>query len=458
MQSVGTIVLRNKLTLAAALLSSLSFTSLRAQDNSPYSRYGIGNLYPRMNVINRGMGGVSAAYSDIFSINYNNPASYAGFQVFQEQRSKKVSSARVILDAAINYDNRKLAEPNTTRSFTSNDLLFSHVYVGVPIRKNWGLSFGIRPLSRVSYNILRTEKLQTPGGSPIDSAFTEYNGSGGSFLPTIGTGFGTNNFRLGVNVGYLFGKKELITRRGFLSDTVSYAASSHTTNANFGSLFFTVGTQWLIDLSKTSVLRLGASGNWKQTLNGTQDILRQTYTRNATSGQELRIDSVFEQKDVAGNVVYPATYTAGFMLDLAPGQRTNGWNIGVDYSAGKWDDFRFFGTKDLVQNNWELRAGAQITPSETALQNGKLKSYRFGFFTGRDYIKVGEDLPVYGVTLGLGLPLRNYSRLTNQASVLNFGLEYTRRGNDKNVLKEDLFRISLGLNFTDFWFGKRKYD
>jgi hypothetical protein len=238
---------------------------------------------------------------------------------------------------------------------------------------------------------------------------------------------------------------------------VQYAASNHTTNANFGNLFFTVGTQWLVDLSKTSVLRIGASGNWKQTLNGTQDILRQTYTRNA-NGQELQIDSVFQQSDIAGNVVYPATYTAGFILDLAPGQRTSGWNIGVDYTAGKWNDFRFFGTKDFVQNNWELRAGAQITPSENAIQSGKLKSYRFGFFTGRDYIKVGEDLPVYGVTLGLGLPLRNYSRLSNQASILNFGLEYTRRGNEKNVVKENLVRVSLGLNFTDFWFGKRKYD
>lgn len=457
MQSASTTVLKHKLSLAAALFSSLFLTSVHAQDNSPYSRYGLGNLYPQMNVTNRGMGGVSAAYSDVFSVNYNNPASYAGFQVFQEQRSKKVSSGRVILDAGISFDSRHLSEPNTTRSFTANDLLFSHVYVGIPIRKNWGLAFGIRPLSRISYNILKTERLQTPSGEPLDSAFTQYTGSGGTFLPTIGTGFGTNHFRIGANVGYLFGKKELVTRRGFINDSIEYAAANYTTNANFGSLFFTVGSQWLIDLSKKSTLRLGASGNWKQTLNGTQDILRQTYVRNA-NGEELRVDSVFQQSDVAGNVVYPSTYTAGLMVDIAPGLRTSGWNIGLDYAAGKWNDFRFFGATDAVQNNWELRVGAQVTPSETAMQNGKLKSYRFGFFTGRDYIKVGEDLPVYGVTLGLGLPLRNYSRLSNQATILNFGLEYIRRGNDQNAIKENLFRLSLGLNFTDFWFGKRKYD
>ena len=85
-------------------------------------------------------------------------------------------------------------------------------------------------------------------------------------------------------------------------------------------------------------------------------------------------------------------------------------------------------------------------------------SYRFGFFTGKDYIKVGDDLPVYGVSLGLGLPLRNYSRLTPQQTIINIGAEYMRRGNDDNAIKEDMFRISLGFNFTDLWFGKRRYD
>lgn len=457
MQSATSTVLRHKFFFAAVLFSSFFSFTLQAQDNSPYSRYGLGNQSPRMNVISRGMGGVSAAYGDFFSINYNNPASYAGFQVQTEQRTGKVSSGRVIFDAALNLDSRKLAEPNTTNSFRANDLLFSHVYVGVPIRKNWGMSFGIRPMSRIGYNIVRHERLQSSAGQDIDSVFTQYTGTGGSFLPSIGTGFGTNNFRIGANVGYLFGKKELTTRRGFLNDTIQYAASNHTTNSNYGSMFFTVGSQLLIDLDSTVLLRFGASGNWKQNLNGTQDILRQTYTRDA-NGQELRVDSVLQQNDVAGTVVYPASYTAGFLLDIAAGERTAGWSIGADYTSQKWNDFRFFGVQDRVQNNYEIRVGAQINPSMTAVRNGRLRSYRVGFFTGKDYVKVNQDLPVYGFTLGVGLPLRNYSRLTSQASIINLGLEYVRRGNDENVIKEDMFRLSLGLNFTDFWFGKRRYD
>jgi hypothetical protein len=158
----------------------------------------------------------------------------------------------VILDVGVDFTNRKLAEPNTPNSFRSSDALFSHVYVGIPIRRNWGLAFGIRPITRISYDIFRTERLGNPtrpGGS-IDSAITQFTGTGGSFLPTIGTGFGSRNFSVGFNVGYLFGKKELTTRRAFINDTVEYAASNHTSNTTFGNVFFDAGAQYTVDMLK----------------------------------------------------------------------------------------------------------------------------------------------------------------------------------------------------------------
>ena len=156
--------------------------------------------------------------------------------------------------------------------------------------------------------------------------------------------------------------------------------------------------------------------------------------------------------------MFPANYTVGFMLDNAPGEKSRGWSLGIDYSTSQWKDYRFFGATDLVQNSWEIRAGAQLTPSRSANRYGQFINYRFGFFTGRDYILVEKPLPVLGFSFGMGLPLPNYSRISNQISVINLGLEYSRRGNNDNKIKESLFRLSLGLNFTDLWFGKRKYD
>src|SRR5687768_9369456 len=71
-----------------------SFLHINAQDNSPYSRYGIGDLVPSTHIIGRAMGGISAGYNDVLSINLNNPASYSSFQTFLEPKSKKLLSGR----------------------------------------------------------------------------------------------------------------------------------------------------------------------------------------------------------------------------------------------------------------------------------------------------------------------------------------------------------------------------
>ncbi|HEU4470072.1 MAG TPA: hypothetical protein VFR58_03235, partial [Flavisolibacter sp.] len=200
------------------LLLSASLAAT-AQDNSPYSRYGLGDAMPNSNITTRSMGGISAAYSDGISINFNNPASYSGFFASKEARSKKLESGRVVLDVGININNRTLIAPNTANRFTSSDLLFSYIQVGVPLRKNWGLSFGIRPVSRISYLVNRGERLKDPStGLNIDSAVTQFRGSGGSYLPTIGTGFSIGSLSLGVNAGYIFGNREATTLRSLINN------------------------------------------------------------------------------------------------------------------------------------------------------------------------------------------------------------------------------------------------
>ena len=50
-----------------------------SQDNSPWSRYGLGDITPSSNIVSRGMGHAAAAYSDFQTINFVNPASYSRF-------------------------------------------------------------------------------------------------------------------------------------------------------------------------------------------------------------------------------------------------------------------------------------------------------------------------------------------------------------------------------------------
>ena len=294
------------------VLAANSF--LTAQDNSPYSRYGIGDIVPSTNVINRGMGKISAAYTDFLSINFSNPASYTGFQALKEARSNKLQSGRVIFDVGINYDSRTLQEPNNAAKFRAQNLLFSYLQVGVPLSSKTGFSFGLRPVSRISYKIQTREKL-----SIGDSVYTLYSGDGGSFLPNVGLAHRFGKLSIGINAGYLFGKKDYSTRRVFINDSIDYYSSNHQTKTVFGNMFLQGGLQYTDSLNNSTVLTIGATGNLATTLNANQDIIRETFTRDVSAG-DLRIDSVYEQTGINGTMKYPSSFTVGFVPTFRYGQ------------------------------------------------------------------------------------------------------------------------------------------
>src|SRR5258706_12435869 len=102
MQLAKSITLKKIKTLRCFSLTILvlfftAFTPVFSQDNSPYSRYGVGDIVPSTNIIGRSMGGISAGYTDVIAINFNNPASYSSFFSFFEPKAKKMTYGRVVL-------------------------------------------------------------------------------------------------------------------------------------------------------------------------------------------------------------------------------------------------------------------------------------------------------------------------------------------------------------------------
>lgn len=465
--------------IVAICLQLIASGFLIAQDNSPYSRYGLGDQHPNTNIFNRGMGGIAIGASDpqingiadprngryYSSINFSNPASYSRFFAIKDGATKKLSYGRMLLDIGINFGSRTLHEENNPQSFSSSSGYFSYMQLGVPIKKNWGIVFGLRPLSTISYKIHKIERLVDPNTNlPIDSAVTLYNGDGGSFLFNTGTGFALGNFSFGVNAGYLFGKKDYSTKRTFLNDSVYYSASNHQTRTVFGGVFFNAGMQYRIDLNNdgTKYLQLGLTGNLENRLNTRNDVIRETYVVSSSDGSELRLDSVYEQLDVKGRLNYPASFGGGFIFEQMPDVKRGGWLFGIDYITNNWDKYLFNGQTDAVRSNSQIKVGGQVRPRLRDSYRSLL-AYRGGFFVGDDYLYINnQKLSTWGVSAGISLPIANLKdasrRFRTQYSVVNISAEYIKRGNNDNPINENLFRVSVGFTLSDLWFTKRKYE
>ncbi|MEY2916639.1 MAG: hypothetical protein RIS73_353 [Bacteroidota bacterium] len=427
-------------------------TAVFAQENSPYSRYGLGDLAPNHSVLSRGMGGIAAGVMDYQNINFVNPATLA-------------SLSNTIFEIGAEIDIRALKSANPAKKFTSVNTLFSYVQLAFPLttekmRKkdiSWGMTFGLRPVTKINYKIEKNSRL-----SGIDSLYTLYEGNGGANEAFIGTGLKIKNFSFGVNAGYMFGNKDYSTKLVFINDTVEYHKANFLNQTTFGGLFVSGGLQYEVILNKDKrnefprILRIGAYGNLKQKLQAKRDNVIETFDYDANSSS-YRIDSVYEQKNVKGNIEYPASYSAGFTY------QDEHWLWGADFEATQWNNYRYYGQTDQVQNNWMIRAGAQYYPAK---QNTPVKKYfnyvkyRAGFYYGPDYIKTNNKRPEYAFTLGTGMPLTSlrYINYNGEYVMLNTALEIGGRGDKKTNLRENTVRFSIGVSMNARWFAKRKYN
>jgi hypothetical protein len=422
--------------LALMFLSCVSLATAQTE-NSPFSRYGLGNPVPFQNIINRGMGGFSAAYGDYQSVNFSNPASYSRLKA-------------TVLDIGVEVNTSTLKAIDPPRKFSSASPNISYVTIGIPLsrKRDWGLAFGLRPMSRVSYEIERRDFLTS--GTLGDSAQTIFQGDGGSQQVFGGMGFGIKNLKVGINFGYLFGSKNVRNALTFLSDSVLYYQSAHSTKTSYGGALINAGLQYTIKLKNTTRLHVGAFGNLQQSLNASQDVIRETVISQENG--PVRVDSIYEQKDIGGKILYPSSFGFGLMLD-----REAKWMIGADFTQTNWVDYRFYGEKDFLQNSWQMHLGGQIIPNAfNAKSYWNRVAYRAGFNLGADYVNVDGERPTYSVSFGMGLPMRPPA-YTKQFAVINLTLEYGKRGDKSNTIRENFFALALGLNLSDIWFQKRKY-
>lgn len=440
MRSANTIMKTIKVTIFFLLLIPVVGF---AQLNSPYSRYGVGNLVPQGNISTRAMGGIGAAIADPSSHNTINPASYGNLMF-------------TTLDLGLEYNGLNLKSKDPVESFNSNYAIFSYLNIGIPLLSgneraakkdnNWALSFGLKPESKINYRTLSTQR------TSIDSVSHIYEGQGGVNKAYIGSALKLGNFSFGFNTGYLFGEKNYGTQLIFNNDTVDYFKANYQTKSQFGGMFLDVGTQLRIKLKKGHI-RLGAYSNLESTFNANRDEIRETFVYEEFE-EMVRVDSVYEKTDEKGKITLPATYGFGFTYE------NEHLLFGADYQTSQWSKYRFFGQNDPTHNSWVAKAGLQYYPATNASTSYfSHVRYRAGFSIGKDYINIDNELPVYTISAGGSFPLRlRRTFYDRQFSVMNITFEYGSRGNKNNNITESTYKLSFGFSLSDVWFLRQKYQ
>ncbi|NTV45105.1 MAG: hypothetical protein HGB11_00940, partial [Chlorobiales bacterium] len=134
----------------------------------------------------------------------------------------------------------------------------------------------------------------------------------------------------------------------------------------------------------------------------------------------------------------------------------SGVTVACDVVSQKWSELKYF-NDDVSYRRDALRIalGAEVVPTtERRAPYWKKIAYRAGVYSNQTYMKFGSDeINETGVTLGFGLPF------SQESSRLDVAFDYGMRGTTSNdLVKENVFRVKIGLTIGEQWFLQRTIE
>lgn len=407
------------------LMFALIFISIFAMSqnntNSPYTRYGYGEITESLSGEQRAMGGTGLGLRSKNVINSLNPATYSS-----------IDSTTFLFDVGVSGLLSRFSDPVGSRTLFNANI--EYLTVQFPLMKNVGFSGGLQPYSFSGYNYYSSDYL--PTSEYPDTVFTtrSYNGIGG--INQVYGGLSVEvlkHISLGVNAYYMFGSS-INSRILEFSDGIT-PPSGQKDSITVSSMRFRYGVQFFNTFANKHEFNLGAIYEFKKKLNATYSEATGSVLTDLTERQSIHTQ--FESPETFG---IGLAYTYDKKLTLT-----------ADYSMKKWADAKFIGALDTLSNSSKIAIGAEYQPDNKGRRYYERVLYRAGFNMSDPYYKInGATQPKnFGITFGFGLPLKNSN------TVLNTSFEYGKIGT-AGMLREDYFKITINAVFNETWFFKRK--
>lgn len=423
------------------LLCVIAFVPAFAQTltNSPYSRFGVGDIQNINSVRNLSMGGLRYGTSHSYSINTGNPASYrrlaystfdiSGFSDIQELQTTTAT--------------------NRLHSAGLNQFAFAF-----PTRFRTTFAVGLSPYSAVGYRFQNeyTVTLDTQ----VVNYLVAYSASGG--LNNFFGGAAVSLWKgldIGFNAGFIFGSSNYVWNMTFLENQslnpVSYQRKIYQQGFNLN-----VGLQYTDTLKFGSEKQVVVKGGL-------------VYDRGAKLASEQVLISrnlnpnKFTPDTLGGptnsTVQVPQRWGMGFEFERyitpgAPLSQESYWSLGGDISVQDWSGYTALGNNPGLSNSYRLALGGEWVPRLVSKIYVVKMAYRLGANYEKTYLVLnGESIRQTGVTFGFGLPF------ARTASKIHIGGEIGRRGTtSQNLIAENYYRIRIGLSLNERWFTRYRID
>lgn len=432
--------------LAAALLCAACASEAVAQSgtNSPYSQFGLGILSDQSSGFSRGMNGLAAGFHDGNQVNHLNPASYSS-----------IDSLSFIFDAGVSGQLSNFKEGNN--KLNANNASFEYVVAGFRAFRHVGVSFGLIPYTNIGYSYSTTEKVNDVNSTV---ATNTYSGSGGLHQVYLGIGWEPfRGFAIGVNGSYLYGD---YTRTVLSSYSDGYANSlTKRYTADVRNYKVDFGAQYTAQLSPKDAVTLGVTYGLGHKIGGAPKM--EIVSTNSQTG--VADTTTYEGTDANKlNLEIPTTIGAGLLFN-----HSNVLKVGFDYDLQRWGKVEsptvltntagltsYTMQKGAYKDRHKFTLGAEILPHATSRNLAKRIRYRAGVSYATPYYYInGQDGPKeMSASIGFGIPIMNSY---NNRSILNISAQWVQQS-AKNFIKDNTFRINIGLTFNERWFAKWKVE
>lgn len=401
--------------------------------NSPYSRFGLGELHSNnVNTAVMGMGGLSIGFADATTINPANPASY------MVQDSSAFMFELGVYGNTTNYK-------TTTLSESGSDISLNYLMLGFAVTRWYRMAIGVLPFSKVGYNIQTTIEVEN-----FSDVVHSFNGDGGLNQIFWGHGFKLNeNLRLGINATYLFGQSSRSSMIYFPDSAYIFGTKTES-KITVGSFVFDYGIQYDLPLGDNKKATFGLTYANTFNVNAKRNYLSKTLLGGYDDIVEYVADTIVYNPDEKGKLVLPQRIGVG-----ATYQKFDKWLVGVDFEWQNWKKYEAFGVPDSLTNSWRVAIGGQIQPKHTSISNLlKRMTYRVGARYNHSYLNLyGNQINEFGISFGVGFPVKK------SKTGIDLSVEIGRRGTTRDqLIQENFINFSLGISIQEIWFYKKQYN